>query len=590
MGIMEKMRNSTPVILWILIISFGLLWVLADTQFFDAIQAGPRSLGSVNGEEISLEEYNERINYFTDMHNQQDRGPLTPEVRANYENQAWEEIVNTKLIQQKMDELGIAVTDQEVVNMITGNNPAPFIRQQFQTEDGTIDRTALQAAIEAPENSEIWVMIEQELRQQRRQQKMSTFIESGLRVSERDIERTYRNNNTYADVSYIRFPYADISEEEVEVTESDLREYYDNNQDRFNRKKSYEFEYVGFDKTPTAEDTARTFTELSDLRDDFAEAEDEESFLERYQSVSSYSDEYVNKDDLREEFTPVLDIEVGEVTDVIDRGSQVSILKKLDENEEEVQFVNLTLNIEADPVSTIDARAEEADDFSFYAEEEGFQAEAERQGREIQTAFATEDNNFIAGLGQSQQIMNFLETASTGDLSEPLELNDQFVVLRVTNIIPEGVRPFSEVESQIRNIVVTEKRKELMEQRVRELLESADSLEELAEAAGREVTQVDNLRMGSAIIQGGGREPQVIGAIFGYDEDELSDPLRGNNAVFVTRIDSRTEADLSDLDASDRRELRRELEEAKSSSFTAVWLDRLKEQADITDNRSRMLQ
>jgi peptidyl-prolyl cis-trans isomerase D len=329
---------------------------------------------------------------------------------------------------------------------------------------------------------------------------------------------------------------------------------------------------------------------LRDLRDDFAEAEDEESFLERYQSVSSYSDEYVNKDDLREEFRPVLDIEVGEVTDVIDRGSQVSILKKLDENEEEVQFVNLTLNIEADPVSTIDARAEEADDFSFYAEEEGFQTEAERQGLEIQTAFATEDNNFIAGLGQSQQIMNFLETASTGDLSEPLELNDQFVVLRVTNIIPEGVRPFSEVESQIRNIVVTEKRKELMEQRVRELLESADSLEELAEAADKEFTQADNLRMGSAIIQGGGREPQVIGAIFGYDEDELSDPLRGNNAVFVTRIDSRTEADLSDLDASDRRELRRELEEDKSSSFTAVWLDRLKEQADITDNRSRMLQ
>lgn len=47
MGVMERMRNSTGIILWVLIGSFGLLWVLADVNFFDALQAGPNSLGAV---------------------------------------------------------------------------------------------------------------------------------------------------------------------------------------------------------------------------------------------------------------------------------------------------------------------------------------------------------------------------------------------------------------------------------------------------------------------------------------------------------------------------------------------------------------
>ena len=152
MGVMEKMRKSTGVILWVLIFSFGLLWVLADTNFFNVIERGPRSLGSVNGEKISLKEYNNRVNYYSEEYSRQTGNSMTPELRAQYQQRAWNDLVTSKLLQQKMDQLGIKVTDQEVVNMITGKNPDTFIKQQFQKKDGTIDRVALQSAIEAPEN------------------------------------------------------------------------------------------------------------------------------------------------------------------------------------------------------------------------------------------------------------------------------------------------------------------------------------------------------------------------------------------------------------------------------------------------------
>jgi len=589
MGIMEKMRKGTGVILWVLIFSFGILWALADTKVFDAMQAGPNNLGEVNGDPISLEEYNSRISYYLDQHSQQTGNSVTPEMRAYYEDQAWEELVASKLIQQKMDDLGITVTDQEVVQMITGSNPDPFIRQQFQREDGTIDRVALQAAIEAPENTQSWVMVEQQLRQKRREQKMSNYIQSSMEVSNFEVEQAYIKRNTFADVSFVRFPFSEIPDSDVDVTESDLRAYYNDNLEQYNREQSYRFKYVSFDKTPTQQDTMRTLNEMRDLRSDFASAENDSLFLERYQSATPYNAEFVNESDINEKYRPVLDLEVGEVSEPIMQGGQVFTIKKLDERGDELKFVVLTFNIQADPIATVDQKAEEADDFGFFAEEDGFDEEAERRELEIQEAFATKGNAFIAGIGQSRQIMNYLETAGEGDISNPIELSDQFVVLQVTEIVPEGPRPFEEVQSQIRNIVINNKRKEQIEQRVNDLLAANETIESLASAAGKEISRAENLGMNAAVIPGGGREPQVIGAIFGLEEGKRSGPIVGNNAVFVVTVENRVDADPQAMTASDRQQIRQQLQQQKSGSFSQVWMEQLKQDADIEDYRATLL-
>lgn len=590
MGVMERMRQNTGVILWVLIFSFGVLWILADTQVFDAMQAGPRSLGSVNGEPISIEEYNSRVSGMIDQYSQQTGNSITPEMRAHYEDQAWNELVTSKLVQQKMDDMGITVTDQEVVEMITGENPDPFIKQQFQKEDGTIDRVALQAAIEAPENSQVWVMIEQQLRQKRRQQKMNNFVQSSMVVSSYEVEQQYLNNNSTADISYVRFPYADVPDSAVNITESDLRNYYNDNQQRFEQKESYRFKYVSFDKTPTSEDTARVFRELRQIRDDFAQAEDDSLFLFRQQSTTEYSAEWVGKSEVREEFQPVTELQDGEISQPIRTGGKVNLLKKIDETSDQVKFVVLSYDITADPVNTIDAKASEADDFGYFAEQNGFEEEANTDGRNIEEAFATKDNPFIAGIGQSRQILNYLENASEGAISQPIELSNQFVVLKVEEITPAGVRPFSEVREQIRTSVLNEKRKEQIAQRVEDLLASNSNLQSLASASGKEVATQEGLQKSSVVIQGAGREPEIVGSVFGLDEGETSGALKGNSAVFVVRVDRKREADLANLTTSTRQQIRQQLQQEKSKSYTQVWMEQLKANADIEDNRAQLLQ
>ncbi len=589
MGVMEKMRNSTASILWILIFSFGLLWVLADTQVFDAIGAGPQSMGQVNGDPISFEEYNNRVSFYVDQFNRQTDRFMTPEIRASYEDQAWEDLVASKLIQQKMRELGITVTDSELVDMITGENPDPFIREQFQSEDGTIDRIALRAAIDAPENTEVWMLIERQLRENRRQQKLSNYIMSGLRVSSHEVKQQHIRNNSFADAEFVRFPYADVSDDEITLTDSELRNFYRNNQDRYQREESYRFRYVSWDITPTAEDTARIFEEVGELRQAFANAENDSLFIRQYLSTVPYRNTFVPKDEIREEFSPVLDLNVGEVSEVHSINGNPYLFKKTDERNGEIKFAVLSYRVEADPVGTIDRLAEEANDFSFFASEDGFDTEAERIGKTIREAFATKNNPFIPGLGQSRQILRELESMRRNRISDAIELDDRFVVIQLRERIPAGVRPFEEVRSQVETAVRNQKRKEITVDRVRQLLGSHNTLEDLAQAAGKEIQRAENVRMSGSVLTGAGREPKVIGAIFRLNEGEQSSTIPGESAVYVVRTVSLSKADPEQMTASEQQNIRRNLEQQKFMSFNQIWLEKLKEEANIKDYRNLVL-
>ncbi|HET6527181.1 MAG TPA: peptidyl-prolyl cis-trans isomerase, partial [Balneolaceae bacterium] len=556
---MEKMRKGTGVILWVLIISFGLLWVLADTNFFGAIMRGSGELGAVNGEGITLQEYNSRVSSYIEQYSRRTGNSVTPEMRAFYEQRAWNDIVTGKLVQQKMDELGITVTDQEVVEMITGPNPDPFIRRQFANEDGSINRVALRAAIEAPENTQLWIAIEQQMRQKRRQQKMGNYLRSAIQISDYEVKQQFIRNNTFADVSYIRFPYANVDESEITVTEADLRDYYESHQEQYKRNETYRFKYVSFDKSPTAADTARTLELVKDLRSEFAAAENDSLFLNSYLSTTAYSAEMVDKSSVRDLFKPVLDLEEGEVSEVIKENGRYYLLKKLDETEDQVKFVVFSKDVVADPIATIDAQAGVAGDFSFFANESNFLDEAERRDLKVSEAFATKGNSFISGIGQSRQITNFLETAEEGQISEPIELPGQFVVIKVSEITPKGVRPFEEVKEQIQTIVTNEKRKQQVANYVSELLAQNESLEALADAAGKEISTVENLAMNSFTIEGAGREPRVVGAIFGLNEGERSGPVKGVSAVFVVKVNSLNKANADSLTEERKEQIRQQL-------------------------------
>tara|TARA_R110002096_G_scaffold436022_1_gene665258 strand:- start:11330 stop:13105 length:1776 start_codon:yes stop_codon:yes gene_type:complete len=589
MGLMETLRNSTKYIIILLIGSFGILWVLSDVGVTNLIGAGPRDLGSVNGDNISFEEYQQRIQYYTNAYTQQTGNSMTPEMTAYYESQVWEELVSSRLVEQKMDELGITVTDKELLDMVFGDNPDPIIVQNFQREDGTVDRASLNQVMTDPNFAPQALALDNQLRQKRRQEKLSNFITAGLQVTSADIEQEYIKNNSFVDVSYVRFPFAQTVTEEITVSDSELKKYYSEHKEKYKQDENYQLKYVTFSKMPTAADTVEITKELMDLRAAFASAENDSLFLVGNAASNAYSGVFVDKSDVRDSYKVVLDLEKGEVsTPFVDNG-QLSIIKKVDEKGKQVKFVVFSRVIEA-LYGTINDANEKASDFQlFAAEETDFDSEAERIDKAVNTGIASKGNSFISGLGSSQQVLNFLEKADEGDISAVYELPNSFVVVQLTDKVAEGYRSLESVKDQVENQVKIEKRKTLAKEKVTALLAANSGLEELATAADKEVQTATNITGSGVLLPGAGREPEVIGMIFGLNEGEISKALVGTTAVYVVSVDKKSDANLANLDATTRSQLEETLAQKVNQRFVSVWLEQLKKEAKIVDNRSKLI-
>lgn len=586
MGLMEKMRGATGPVLWVLVFAFGILFMLQDTDVFSVMQAGPRSLGEVDGRSISQTDYNERINAYTEQYTQENGTAPSIEERARFRELVWDQLVVELALQSEMEKLGIQVSDREVVEAVTGENPDPIIRQIFGRPDGTIDRATLRSLIEQPEMRSDWLLIEDQIRENRMQQKVNRFMQSAVMVTTREVEQEYLRENSRASVSFIRFPYSNISDSEVEVSDSELQAYHRDNSDDFEREKTWEFSYVSFSKAPTAEDTLRSKEELAQLRQDFASTSDDSVFVQLNFSTTEFDGSFKSRDDVRQPYTVVFELEEGEVSQPLIDENQVAIAKKIEQRDDEVKYAVISRVIAAD--RTITRREAEAADFREFARLDGFDAEAEMQELQVREATATKGTPFIPGIGQSRVTMSALESMSEGDISEVIELDDQFLVIQVESVMEKGVRPLDEVRRQVENAVRREKRRDLMVERIGERYAGAASLQAIAEESDRSIQTAESLRMSANNISGAGREPGLIGAIFRAEEGELIGPYRGENAAFFFVVENHEKADLAGLGDDERQRIRTRLNQEKNQVFTRQLVARLQEEAEVTDNRQRM--
>ncbi|ACY47654.1 peptidylprolyl isomerase [Rhodothermus marinus] len=298
MGVMNKLRENTGVILWILVISFGIIWVLQDSGAFDVVGRTGDTIAEVNGDPISYQEYVRAVEAQMQAYQQQTGEAPTPQMSDLIREQVFNALVEERLRQQAMERLGITVTDDEVVQMVLGDNPHPIIKAYFGDENGNVNRALLQNFIDNPAAREDWIRLEEYLRAERARQKLEQLLLATVHVSDQEVEEEYRRRTLRADARYVALRYAEVPDDSVTVTESDLRRYYNEHRDDFKRKRTYRVVYVALPKNPTAEDTLQVLEELNRLKERFAQTENDSLFLARYASERPFTDAFFRRDEL----------------------------------------------------------------------------------------------------------------------------------------------------------------------------------------------------------------------------------------------------------------------------------------------------
>lgn len=283
MGMMNKMRENTAIVLYVLVFAFGGLWVLQDSGAFDALGVSTgRDVAKVNGEPIPYELFQQNVEGRIDQYQQQGV-EITPAVQARIEDEVFNALVDNRLREAEMDRLGVSISESEVRAAFTGPNPDPIILQIFGDGSGGVDRARLSAFIEDPEafgaTQEYLLLLENEIGNSRRQAKLDALIEATARVSRGEVEDEYIRRNSRATAEYVALRYSDVPDDQVEVTDADLRSYYNENQDDFGRPRTFAIEYVAFEKVPTPEDSANVRESLDMVKTELEAADDPAAYV-----------------------------------------------------------------------------------------------------------------------------------------------------------------------------------------------------------------------------------------------------------------------------------------------------------------------
>ncbi len=268
--------------------------------------------------------------------------------------------------------------------------------------------------------------------------------------------------------------------------------------------------------------------------------------------------------------------EINEVTKV-ESSQGLHIIKITDLTEKLEKRLVATIDKQIVPSrSTIETAYNLASKFSLNNSESGFEENAKglRDAAQIK-----ESDKTIRGLGDSRDLVRWVFEGSKGDVSEPFELEDRFVVAKITETRPKGTPSLDLIKTEIEQEVIKQKKAEkLIEQ-----LGGNYSLQTAATKWSETIKTADNVTFGAYTVPGLGAEKEVIGATFALKKGEVSKPIVGEFGVFLIKLENLTGKTATEVSIADKTQLN----QAYKSRVDYQAYNVLKEKSDITDNRSK---
>lgn len=341
MAVIGKIRQRSGLLIILIGTSIvGFLLMDALNSQGSLLKGRKDSVGKVNGDKISYNDYTKKYEENVKLTEDQMRGQaMTDEQRNGLRTQTWNEMVNDIIFGKIYDNLGINVTSEEMTELATGENVSPAILRSFSNpKTGQFDPNQVRMYISTLDRDEQgaepgthrkqWLAFEKGLKEGQFQQKYSNLITKGLYVPSWMGEMNYTDVNRTVDFKYVQLAYSDVNDADVKVTDDDLKKYVEDHAARFKQlEETRKIEYVTFDIAASSADSAKTVQYLESKRADFTTGKtpsDDSSFVKMY-SETPFDGAYYEKDKV---LSPVKDslfsVKVGSVVGpYVDKGSFV---------------------------------------------------------------------------------------------------------------------------------------------------------------------------------------------------------------------------------------------------------------------------
>ena len=216
-------------------------------------------IGQIAGEYVGYQEFEERVQNLQEIYKLSGNNSVDESTSENIREQVWQQMVREKIQEKQYKDLGIAVSSDELDELVLGDDPHPIVRQLFTDRNtGVFNKSARVNFLKQIETDETakkyWLFFENQILDDRNNTKYNSLVSKGLYVTSKQAEFDLNLNKSSVDFSYIMKNYASVSDSSVAVSKADEEAYFSTHKNNFKRSPLRDIEYVTFDVTPSDED------------------------------------------------------------------------------------------------------------------------------------------------------------------------------------------------------------------------------------------------------------------------------------------------------------------------------------------------
>ena len=291
-----------------------------------------QAVGEVNGEKIELPEFNAALEQAKQNFAQQQGRPADDQAMSYLREQTWNQLLARRAYQPEFEKLGLATSDDELVDLVQGDNISPSLRQAFtDPKTGQFDRARLVDYLKnldkLPAESQVaFRNFEAALRDfDRPLQKYNALLKNSVYVTSVEAKRFDEAQNAKANFRYLFVPYTSVSDSAVKPTDAQLQDYLDRHKGRYKVEEGRTIEYIVVPEVASKEDSAAIRQNMDALAQQFRTAPNDSLFAKQ-NSEQPYSAAYLPVSQLPQQLN-TQPLAVGQVYGPIAVGNTLAIYK-----------------------------------------------------------------------------------------------------------------------------------------------------------------------------------------------------------------------------------------------------------------------
>ncbi len=241
-------------------------------------------IGKIGEETVSYQDFEQKVQNLLEIYKLSGNSAVDESTAESIREQTWQQMIREKILDRQYKKLGIGVSNDEVDELVLGNNPHQIVLQLFTDQKTkTFNKSFLVNFLKQTEVDETakkyWLFFENEIVVDRMSSKYNSLVSKGLFVTSKQAEFEKNLSAFTVDFSYIVKNYSSVNDSLVKVNSGEIDAYYEKHKESFRRNALRDVEYVTFEVKPSEEDIKQAEEWIGKTKTEFSETTDPVQFI-----------------------------------------------------------------------------------------------------------------------------------------------------------------------------------------------------------------------------------------------------------------------------------------------------------------------